>query len=48
MTFNNFLDILWFIVKLLFWAGLGVLVFGVIAKILPEKKDSDGESKDIK
>jgi hypothetical protein len=41
MTFSNFLDILWFLVRALF--GIGILLFVVvaIAKIWKRDKDDD-------
>lgn len=48
MSWSLTLDILWFLVRLLFWVGIGVAVLIVISRILPDKKDKDNESKDIK
>ena len=48
MSWSLTLDILWFLVRLLFWVGLGVAVLLVASKAWPEKKDSQDESDDIK
>lgn len=48
MTFSNFLDIIWFFVRLLF--GMGILVFVVttLAKIWKkDKKEDKDPEKDL-
>lgn len=39
MTFSNFLDILWFLIRALF--GIGILVFIVVTVANIWKKDKD-------
>lgn len=48
MTFSNFLDIIWFFIRLLF--GMGILVFVVVtlAKIWKKDKEEDKDpEKDL-
>jgi hypothetical protein len=41
MTFSNFLDIIWFFVRLLFGTGILVFVVMTLAKIWKKDKDED-------
>jgi hypothetical protein len=41
MSWSLTLDILWFMVRLLFWVGLGVAVLTIASKLMSDKKDSD-------
>lgn len=48
MSWSLTLDILWFLVRLLFFGAMGVAFLKIVSDVWPEKKDSDDGSKDIK
>jgi hypothetical protein len=48
MSFSLTLDIIWFLVRLLFFFGIVIAVVHTAYLIWPKKKDSDDRSEDIK
>jgi uncharacterized membrane protein len=48
MTFSNFLDIIWFFVRLLFGAGVLVFVVMILANVWKKDKEEDKDpEKDL-
>jgi len=48
MSFSLTLDILWFLIRLIFFFGVVVAVIHTAYLMWPKKKDSDDRSEDIK
>ena len=48
MSWSLTLDILWFLIRLIFFFGVVLVVVHTTYLIWPKKKDSDDRSEDIK